>query len=691
MKQLCWLIAMIFCTINTFAQTDTVLHSVLSELRVVGYDSDRRLLETPGAVSKISSKELNMFQSDNILYGLNLSPGVRMEERSPGSYRIAIRGSSLRSPFGVRNVKVYWNGIPFTDPTGSTAFNLLDPVNISEIDLIRGPAGSIYGAGNGGVLQIKSRLDMDSLTYVEANAGLGSYGYQKWALKWNQKIKNGVINTKIARQSSDGYREHSSLERNTVEINAGLRPSQSRKIGLHFLFSDLAYDIPGGLDIEQYQEDRRQARPGNPFVLGSVDAKSGIDQQYMLLGFQQQYMWKNSWQNHTLIYGDLSRFNNPFNLDYKRELRTGYGIRSRQDYFTNIAGKPIKFSVGTEFQQGYTVARNFENDLGQAGDLNFDDEINSFQWLVFARTELELSDDMFVTLGISQNQLEYDINRLVDRSLDSAYRVNKTFEPVYVPRLGWSMQLNEWALHASVSYGFSPPTIEEIRTNEGSINEALEAERGSNFELGLRKFFIQDRLYVDATAFYYLLDETIVQQQSERGTVLFLNAGSTEQTGIELQTKYKVINSAMTFVEGWDLGMNYTFHHFKFKDYLKFENGEDQDYSGNTLPGVSPNNFTFYSITNFKGNWYFNASYQYVDGIYLDDANTVQTDSFDDVKLKAGWRFNLPGIRAGEFYIGVNNLFDQAYSLGNDLNAFGGRYYQPAPGINYYGGVVIRI
>jgi iron complex outermembrane receptor protein len=48
-----------------------------------------------------------------------------MEERSPGSYRLNIRGSSLRSPFGVRNVKIYYNNIPFTDPGGNTYLNSL--------------------------------------------------------------------------------------------------------------------------------------------------------------------------------------------------------------------------------------------------------------------------------------------------------------------------------------------------------------------------------------------------------------------------------------------------------------------------------------------------------------------------------------------------------------------------------------
>jgi iron complex outermembrane receptor protein len=44
---------------------------------------------------------------------------------------------------------------------------------------------------------------------------------------------------------------------------------------------------------------------------------------------------------------------------------------------------------------------------------------------------------------------------------------------------------------------------------------------------------------------------------------------------------------------------------------------------------------------------------------------------------------------AVDLYAGVENAGDRRYSLGNDLNAFGGRYFQPAPGRNYYGGAQV--
>lgn len=101
-----------------------------------------------------------------------------MEERSPGSYRINIRGSSLRSPFGVRNIKIYWNDIPVTDAGGNGYFNQFAFNNFSNIEMIKGPAGSLYGAGTGGVILMHSL----EKTWKPANARLeyiaGSYGLQ---------------------------------------------------------------------------------------------------------------------------------------------------------------------------------------------------------------------------------------------------------------------------------------------------------------------------------------------------------------------------------------------------------------------------------------------------------------------------------------------------------------------------------
>ena len=131
-----------------FAQTpDSV--KTLQEVTIRAYEANRPILQVPATVGLVMSSDLERFSNTSLVSAVNNLPGIRMEERSPGSYRFSIRGSSLRSPFGVRNVKVYWNDLPLTDPGGNTYLNQLDANSISQLEIIKGPGSSLYGAGTG--------------------------------------------------------------------------------------------------------------------------------------------------------------------------------------------------------------------------------------------------------------------------------------------------------------------------------------------------------------------------------------------------------------------------------------------------------------------------------------------------------------------------------------------------------------
>jgi len=58
--------------------------------------------------------------------------------------------------------------------------------------------------------------------------------------------------------------------------------------------------------------------------------------------------------------------------------------------------------------------------------------------------------------------------------------------------------------------------------------------------------------------------------------------------------------------------------------------------------------------------------------------------------IVANLRFSID-IRGGKWlfqtYAGINNLFDESYNDNIRINAFGGRYFEPAPGRHVYVGV----
>src|SRR5215217_7810253 len=137
-----------------FAQTPQDTARRLNEVVIRPYFSPQPLLRATGSIGLADQSVFDKQSSNSLVSAINTISGVRMEERSPGSYRLSIRGSLLRSPFGVRNVKMYLGDFPLTDAGGNTYINILDPGIINRIEILKGPEASIFGANSGGVILI---------------------------------------------------------------------------------------------------------------------------------------------------------------------------------------------------------------------------------------------------------------------------------------------------------------------------------------------------------------------------------------------------------------------------------------------------------------------------------------------------------------------------------------------------------
>ncbi len=646
----------------------------LGAVTVTAFESERPLLQQSAAVVQVTERDFGRFNEISPVNAFNQKAGVRIEERAPASYRVSIRGSSLRSPFGVRNVKVYWNEVPFTAPEGTTALNLLDLANIRSSEVVKGPSGSIYGAGNGGAISLFSQPNISG-NRVSADFLAGDFGLSKYRLSLSQKVGDGGIEASFVSQKSDGYREHSAVDRQVFQLGGFFPLSDKQEIRTQLLVSDLDYQIPGALNADQLAADPTQARPG------SVAQNSSISQQAILLSLGHLYRFSEKTSNNTTVYLNTNDFENPFILDYKKELGFGYGVRTKFVYDGKLAGKALRIVAGGEYQNSLTDAQNFGNREGVADTVRFADKLRAYQGFLFQQAEWNLSEQLLFTLGLSENFSGYEIDRQIDASGGATGIQTRTFDPEIVPRVALNYHWNSFSsVYGSVSGGFSPPTIDEIRTNEGSVNLDLEAEKGTNYELGYR--LGKEKINVEVIAYYLKLDQTITTYTNENGVVLFRNAGSTDQKGIEASVDYALLRNGSGFFKDLLLGTAYTGQFFTFKDYQK----QDNDFSGNDLTGVPPNNLVSRLDIRTRPGIYLNLTHQFTDEIPLNDANTVYQDSYNLMNLRFGWVKNL-GQWDLELFAGVDNLLDESYSLGNDLNAFGGRYYQPAPTRNWYGGV----
>jgi iron complex outermembrane receptor protein len=261
------------------------------------------------------------------------------------------------------------------------------------------------------------------------------------------------------------------------------------------------------------------------------------------------------------------------------------------------------------------------------------------------------------------------------------------FNSEIAPRLAISKKLvqNLW-LYGSISKGFSPPSVAEVLPSTTVISTDLQAEHGVNYEAGVKSSWLKQRLYVEVNAFYYQLENAIVSRKDASNADYFTNAGSTKQRGIESQASYKVLAREHSFISNVGIWTSYTWDKFNYDEFKQ----STTDYSGKQLPSVAPNTVAAGLDVSTKNGIYSNLTYFYSDRIPLNDANSDYASSYNLLSERLGWRKPLKKKMMLDVFVGGDNLFDVTYSLGNDINAAGGRYYNAAPGRNFYGGASIH-
>ena len=645
--------------------------SILEVVTVTGFSKGEKINRQSAPIAYLSAKELQKFSPNDPVMAWNTLPGVSLEQRALSSYRVSIRGSSIRSPFGVRDVKVYWNGLPFTEANGSTALNLLSNTQMQELEVIKGPAGSLFGAGLGGVMQINNFPAKDARP-LEVQLSTGSFNQLNAGIKG--QIKSGKWTTfyAIDHQENEGYRDHNALNRQNYQVSSRYQINDRNQLDFHVLYNDLYYEIPGGLNTDQFAEDPTQARSG------SANQNASIDQRTVFYGIGYTSFLTDNLSQSTHMAGTYTWFQNPFILDYKEDQNREFALRHQWTYDMNLGNIDWKWDAGLEWQYADNSANNYGNVNGQKDTIRFADELNVDRKLFFLQTQLGY-DKWQLTLGLSSNLLQYDVNRVVNAFADE-FTFSRRFDNELIPRFALSYQWTpQHMTFASLSEGFSSPTLDEIRTNEGSINRNLQAERGRTYEMGHK--YYGNRIQLDATVFYAALRETITTFTNENGVVLFRNAGATNQFGTEWGLNanwWKRESSALNLINSRS---SYSFYEFTFDDYSRRE----EDFSGNLLTGVPQHTFNQTLEFGLLKSLNLNIHYRFVSEVPLTDDNAVFAESYH--LLNANLNYNLPIKPKIRLFAGMENILDRTYSLGNDLNAFGGRFYQPAPGRNFYMGV----
>jgi iron complex outermembrane recepter protein len=649
----------------------------LNEIVIKGFAYNRPLKEVPASIAIVGKNELERFNNTSLLPAINTVPGVRMEERSPGSFRLSIRGSSLRSPFGIRNVKFYWNGLPMTDGGGNTYLNLMDFDAVGRIEIIKGPGGGLYGAGSGGVVLLNSALSKTN--QWQAMASGGSFGLQKYQASMVTGKENKRLFINYAHHQADGYRQQSAMRRDALNVEGQFLLSKKNKLQASLFFTDLFYQTPGALTQAQYNADPSQAQLAQGSNKSAVDQQASINNKTIYGGVNDDHQWNESWSTRAGLYFSYTDFTNPSIRNYERRSEYNYGGRTDTQYEFKKSSVNGKITLGAEFQDFYSPLTDYGNKLGVKDTLQSDDQLRTKFAMSFAQVEVEIPHSIFITVGASYSGLRYYFKRVGGSPLPEQ---NRKFDAVISPRIAALKKISEgFSLFGSVSKGYSPPSLAEVRPSTGIYNNELSPEQGINYELGFRGLLLK-KISFDVTGYDFELAQTIVSQKQANNADYFINSGDTRQLGLEMMVGWQHGFKA-SIVNSLNLWTSASFNNYHFLNY----NRDKISYSGNQLTGSPVSSIAGGIDASFLKKFYCHFTANFVDRIPLNDANTFYSSDYLLLGSRLGFKQPLSGKTTIEIFVGIDNALDQRYSLGNDLNANGNRYFNAAMPGNYFFGV----
>ncbi|HEY0057357.1 MAG TPA: TonB-dependent receptor [Pedobacter sp.] len=657
----------------------------LKEVEVRAYFKEHRLMRSPASVGIITTQALQNQPGYSLLPAINTIPGVRMEERSPGSYRLSIRGSLLRSPFGIRNVKVYLDDFLLTDAGGNTYLNIIDASSVGRIEILKGPEGSIFGANSGGVVLINSKRLMQDSANISAGVTGGSYGLIHQNISAEANKGNFKITVNESFQTSDGYRDNSALNRKSLQVMPRWKYSKSGEITSLIMYSDLKYETPGGLTLLQFQQNPRSARLATPTLPGAIEQQAGIYNRTLLAGISHSQVLSSNLRHVIALTGSVTDFVNPFITTYETRDETSVGLRTYIELASDSAKRSSwHFQYGVEAQQTDSKKRNYTNNKGERGtNQNFVD-FKANQSFIFSRFSISPAKRLTVEVATSLNFYSYNFTNIFPVT---GLPENRNLKAQLLPRVAFSYMVKDYlALRGSASRGYSPPTIEEVQPSNRIINNGLQPEAGWNYETGMRLSLRNNKVYLDAAMFRFDLNNAIVRRIDAAGEESFVNAGGTKQSGFEAElTAWIVPFKRVGIMRGLKFSESYTNSHFKFVNYII----NSTNFAGNSLTGVPQNNLVSAINLYLPSKLSLYLQHSYVSSIPLNDANAFYADKYHLLQAKAMWQKQMHAFNL-RFFVGGDNLLDAKYSLGNDLNAAGSRFYNSAAMRNYYAGLSVQ-
>ena len=645
---------------------------------------DKQISEVPTAISSIGQDEIQLGNEQlGIDESLKAVPGLFMLNRYnfAQDIRASIRGFGARSAFGIRGIKIIVDGIPETLPDGQGSVDGIDIGSASRIQVIRGPASSLYGNAAGGAILVESERG-PVIPFAESRLTIGDFDFQNLQLKTGGE--NGSLNylVNLSDTSIDGYRDHSEFENTQLNgrFEYKLSTTASLLTTIHHTDQPIANDA-GGLTAAEVDADRSQARQRN------LDFDAGEDLQQTRIGLLYKNRFNEGREFEARVYNtdrdfstrlplasfpDFDGVGNGGSVFLDRRV-IGSGLKYIID--DELAARQNRLLVGLDYDRQDDDRSRFDNLFGVVGLQRLDQNELVTSLGAYLQNENRLNEIVELTLGVRYDEVTFDVS---DSFLSDGDDSGKIKLDQVSPMAGVSIKYNDDTnLYANISEAFETPTTTEFANPAGGgFNQSLEPQESTNYEVGIKKS--TDDYRFEVAIFHIDVENELIPFELS-GRTFYENAGSSNRDGLELAYTRQL-------VEQLSFSLSYTYSDFVFD---RFTNDDGDVFDGKQLPGIPQDllhiGFSWFSDNGFYANW----GTTYTGDLYADNANetSVASSSVSDIRFGHNGFYDDWEVAS---FLGVNNLFDEEYNNNIRINAFGARYFEPAPERNAYIGITIR-
>ena len=631
---------------------------------------------------------------------LQQSPGVTfITGNGPRDISISIRGSNERQTFAVRNIQLFEDGFPVTQPDGTGRTDLADPHAYSRIDVVRGPSSAQYGNyATGGAIDFVTGPGRD-IQGAEFGTDAGSFGYLNnyGTLGWAGKGYQASIFASNVR--GDGFIGNSRFDTATVNALASYNVTDRDRVTIKIIQNSLDTALPIRLSLNQFNRNPFQkncagaATPGCATVTLFNNDLNGATQaltasQAGLGRFDSRTIvgtrWEHAFDDRTILRTQVTFDNRnikqPTNSTDAIGPYTSINVMSSLTNRSRILGLDATSSVGVNFND--ERLNSYTYNLTPLGGATRDGLTQTVFGRVInagARAREEMAITPAVT-GVLALGGEYTELVAAEQNFGYPSAGGRTTTTIPVARTFGNIAPEaallyapapEWTLHTRVATGYGTPQPTNLFVLPSGLfgnNVQLQTQTNVGVDVGTT-YALADRIQLDVTGFYEFFHNELVTQSAGANLPSYtFNAPRSEHRGIEIGVTAKPLPQRLP---GLTFFASYLYDNQLYTQYSEQLSSRTAtatfDRSGKRIPGVTPN-FLFARLGYDQSDGPLHGLGAFVetnfrDAFYVDNGNLLKAPSYAIVNLEAHYDpgIKLAGVSKLRVFFEVQNLFNKTY------------------------------